>query len=105
MQQTKEGIVADFIGNEFHYFESQFPGANKDERYNALFQDIQQYYEDEGVQDRMDCLKPTFIEKRQGMKLRCSAAKCRKLVPFAFKLAQELCDLSNPVEEAIYKAA
>ena len=40
-----------------------------------------------------------------GYKLRCSAAQCRALVPFGYMLADELCDRSDPVEEAIYFAA
>ena len=105
LHAADQGITADFIGNVISYFEGFFPGCDKKARYNAVMGEIQQYYEDEDVPDRLDCLKPTFIESRQGMKLRTSAAKCRKLVPFVLRLAEELCDLSNPVEEAIYKAA
>ena len=70
-----------------------------------MFQDIRQFYEDEQAQDRLDCLLPTFVEKKDGYKLRCSAAQCRALVPCGARLANELCDLSDPVEEAIYFAA
>ena len=48
---------------------------------------------------------PTFVEKKDGYKLRCSAAQCRALVPFGARLANELCDLSDSVEQAIYYAA
>ena len=110
LHAADQGITADFIGNLLFYFHSQFPGQGnaperKVEQYNGLWSEIQSYYEDEDVQDRLDCLKSTFIEGRNGMKLRCSAAKCRKLVPFALRLATEMCDMSNPVEEALYKAA
>ena len=105
LHASDQGVAADFIGNVIFYFESVFPGASKDKRYIAIFQEIQQFYEDEDVPDRMDCLKPQFIEHKTDIKLKTSAAKCRKLVPFVLRLARELCDISNPVEEAILKAA
>ena len=106
LHAADQGVAADFIGNLFFHFVDQFPGDTKEERYNALFAQADDYYEAENVQDRLDCLKPTSVEhKNSGMKLRCSAAKCRKLVPFAFQLAQELCNKDDPVEEALYWAA
>ena len=105
LHAADQGVTADFIGNELHYFVSHMPGTTEKKRYEALWHEIQEYYVQEDVQDRPDCLKPTFIENRAGMKLRCSAAKCRKLVPFALRLAEELCDREDPVEEAIYKAS
>ena len=69
LHAADQGIVADFIGNVLYHFSSQFPGGTKDERYTALFQEIMAYYEAEDVQDRLDALKPTFIESRQGMTL------------------------------------
>ena len=48
---------------------------------------------------------PTHVEHDDGYKLKCSAARCRALVPFGLRLATELCDLSDPVEQAIYFAA
>ena len=102
---SDQGVAADLLGNLFYHMHDKYPGANKNERYQALFQDITQFYEDEEVADRMDCLQPTFVEKADGYKLRCSAAECRALVPFGIRMANELCDLSDPVEEAIYWAA
>ena len=80
----------------------KFPGENKKERYAALYQDIKSWYVDEHVDDRMDCLLPTFVEQKDGYKLKCSAAECRALVPVGIRMANELCELSDPVEEAIY---
>ena len=68
----------------------KYPGGTKKERYAALFQDINQFYEDEKVTDRLDCLLPAWEEKKEGYKLRCSAAQCRALVPFGWRLANEL---------------
>ena len=106
LHAADQGISADFIGNTLYYFEENLvPGSNKAERYNTLFAQIDAVYHDLHVEDRLDCLKPTFIESRQGMKLRCRAAQCRALVPVVCRLCEELCDLNDPVEEAIAKAA
>ena len=105
LHASDQGVGADFLGNLFQHMHHKYPGANKKARYAALFQDIRQFYENEEVQDRLDCLLPTFVEKDRGYKLRCSAAQCRALVPFGARLANELCDLSDPVEQAIYYAA
>ena len=107
LHAADQGITADFIGNVFHHWVQNdvFPGSTKDDRYAQLWQEIQAWYEEEQVQDRLDALKKTFVEKRQGMKLRCSGAKCRALVPFVLKMCTELCDLQDPVEEAMYWAA
>ena len=93
------------MGNLFQYMQWKYPAANEKARYAELFQDIRQFYEDEQVQDRLDCLLPTYVKHDDGYKLKCSAARCRALVPFGLRLAKELCDLSDPVEQAIYYAA
>ncbi len=104
LHAADQGITADFIGNVLFQLVAKFDGS-KDEKYSGLFAQIQEYYEDENVQDRLDHLRPTFIEGRQGMKLRCSAAKCRKLVPFVRRLTEELCDPSDMLEQAMKVAA
>jgi hypothetical protein len=81
------------------------PGATLQNRYDALYQQILDWYVENDIQDRLDCLKSTFVESRNGMKLRCSAAKCRALVPFVAKLCTELCDSNDPVEDAMCRAA
>ena len=106
LHAADQGATADFIGNVFHYLqENHMQGATIEQRYTALFLEQQQFYEDEGVLDRMDALKPKFVENRQGMKLRASGAECRALVPFVLRLARELCDKTDPVENAIYWAS
>ena len=102
---TDQGVGADFLGNLFQYMQWKYAQATKKARYAELFQDIRQFYEDEQVQDRLDCLLPTHVEHDDGYKLKCSAARCRALVPFGLRLATELCALSDPVEQAIYFAA
>ena len=103
LHAADQGIAADFAGNVIYYLQAMFPGT-VEERYNAVYGEMLAFYEDENVQDRMDALKPKFIESRQGMKLKCSAAKCRKLIPFLYRLASELCDRRIPVQDAIYHA-
>ena len=105
LHAADQGITADFIGNVFYQLVDKFDGAEKDDRYNALFQQMQEFYEDEDVEDRMDHLQSSFLESRQGMKLRSSAAKIRKLVPFVRRLTSELCDSSDPVQQAMRVAA
>ena len=102
---SDQGVAADFLGNLFQHMQWKYPQATKTERYAALYQDIKEFYEDEQVGDRLDCLLPTFVERADGYKLKCSAAECRALVPFGYRLANELCDLNDPVEQAIYFAA
>ena len=84
----------------------KFPGANKKERCASLFQEIQAYYEEMGVQDRYDCMLPTFFEPDSGpYKLRGSAAKIRALVPFVWHLAQEILNIRDPKEATLRQAA
>ena len=100
------GVTADFIGNFFHEVIELFPGASKKERCASLYQEIFAYYEAEGVQDRFDCLLPTFFEPKDGAyKLRGSAAKIRALVPFCWHLAQEILDIRVPKNAAMRHAA
>jgi len=100
------GVTADFIGNFFHEVIELFPGASKKERCANLYQEIFAYYEAEGVQDRFDCLLPTFFEPKDGAyKLRGSAAKIRALVPFCWHLAQEILDIRVPKNAAMRHAA
>ena len=83
-----------------------FPGRSKKERCAAIFQEIQVYYREEAVTDRLDTLLPTFFQKKQaGYKLRCSAAKARALVPFAWRIAHEILDEDNPVHASLKQAA
>ena len=100
------GCTADFIGNFFHEVLPKFPGANKKERCASLFQEMAAHYDEMGVEDRYDCMLPTFFEPEGGpYKLRGSAAKIRALVPFVWQLAQEILDINDPKEAAMRQAA
>ena len=104
LHAADQGITADLIGNVFLQLLDRFPGATTKEQCAGLWHDIMQFYDTNDVQDRLDTLLLTHFQARQGMKLRCSAAKCRRLVPYVCQLASELCDPSNPIDEAIIKA-
>ena len=100
------GVTADFIGNFLHEVLPLFPGSSKKERSAAIYQEMLAHYEENEVQDRSDCLLPTFFEPDSGpYKLRGSAAKIRALVPFVWKLAQEMLDLRIPIHAAMRQAA
>lgn len=96
---------ADFLGNFFHHVSELFPQSNQAERYRALSGELLAFYDEFEVSDKLDCLTPNMIENKTGYKIRCSAAKCRALVPFAWKLAQEMLSEEDPVQSAIRQCA
>jgi hypothetical protein len=104
LHAADQGIAADYAGTVFYYLQAKFDGT-VNERYLALYGELLAFYDDEEVVDRMDTLQPKFVESRQGMKLKCSAAKCRKLIPFLWRLSNEMCDRTIPAEDAIYHAS
>ena len=100
------GVCQDFLGNFFHEIMPLFQGANPKARCAAIYTEIKAYYDANGVDDRIDCLLPTFFEPKDGpYKFRSSAAKARALVPFACKLAYEMLDPLVPRYGAIRQAA
>ena len=105
LHASDQGISADFVGNVFKQLVQHMPGDTKEEQYNALYLQLKAWYDEFGIEDRMDAIKPSFVEHRQGHKLRTSAAKLRALVPFVARLCDELCDPDDPVEDAMHKAA
>ena len=101
------GCTADFMGNFFHVVIPLFPGNSKKEQCAACYAEMSAWYQEEHIENRFDCLLPTFFEPSSDgpYKLRGSAAKIRALVPFAWKLAQEMLDITDPVHAAIRQAA
>ena len=100
------GVAADFVGNFLHEVLDRFPGDNKKEKCASLYSEMEAYYNENNVQDRYDCMLPTFFEgKDKPYKLRGSAAKIRALVPFIWQLAQEILDVRVPKEAAMRQAA
>ena len=101
-----QGISADFLGNLFVMLREKCEGRNLALRTNDLWQKIQKFYRDEKVEARLTNLVPTMIKQDQKKpKLRCSAAQCRALIPFAHSCAQELLSDTDPAELAAKTAA
>ena len=100
-----QGITPEFIGSFIAEVIHLFPGSTQKERCASLYEQILQYYEDENVLDRFDKILPTFIFDKKDYKLKGSAAKVRALVPFIWRLAQEILDLQDPKHSAMYHAA
>ena len=100
------GVAADFIGNFFHEILDLFTGSNKKERCCQLHSEIHAYYVEEGITDRYDCMMQTFFEPKDNpYRLRGSAAKIKALVPFCWRLAQEMLDTRVPKFAAMKQAA
>ena len=101
-----QGVSADFIGNVFHHFCSILPGANKRDRRAFLLQQIQDWYQEAGVTDRLVGLRSWGIRApKKSPKLKSSAAACRALVPFTHVKCVEYLDAADPVEGAIILAS
>ena len=79
-----QGISADFLGNLFLMLQAKLPGANIKERTRQLWLKIVAFYEANDVEARLTGLvHTTFKQDNKKPKLRCSAAQCLALVPFA----------------------
>ena len=100
-----QGVTPEFIGSFFKEVLDKFPGDNNKQRCASLYEQIFEFYEEEHVDDRMDKLLPTFFLEKDDYKMKGSAAKIRALVPFVWRLAQEILDLNDPKEAAMYHAA
>ena len=101
-----QGISADFLGNLFVLLRSKCEGRNVTQRTNALWQKILEFYDRTGVEARLTGMVPTMIKQNQKKpKLRCGAAQCRALIPFAHSCAQELLSDADPLEQAATTAA
>ena len=79
------GVAADFLGGLFAtLIHGSLPGASLKARCAHLWSLIQEFYKTQQVEDRLQGLLPSMLQKPNGSaKLRCSAAQCRALVPFA----------------------
>ena len=101
------GCTADFLGNFMHEVLHLFPGASDKDRCAAMYEEARAFYNENDVADRFDCFLPTFFDPGKGgpYKLRGAAAKIRALVPFAWKLAQEILDINDPRQAAVRQAA
>ena len=94
------GVAADYLGNLFTMFIERLPGGSKEARLQVLWERMLAFYDREGIQDKLQNLTLGMIQgKKAPPKLRCSAAQCRALIPFALEMSQSVLGAS-PVEEA-----
>ena len=108
LHSVDQGIGADFLGNLFFMLQGKMPGNNRKARCQALWADIQRYYDANDVEDRLKEFDYKYIRgggKKKPPKLRgCNAASCRALYKYGDLAAQAY--LSDLVpQEAAAKAA
>lgn len=94
------GVCADFLGSILSLFLTTLPGRSLQERCNALFVRMQDYYREQKSENRLPKLVPTMLRKEKAKypKLRAKAGEARDLVLFAKIAAREL--LGDTTEHA-----
>lgn len=96
-----QGITADWLGNIFKMFLEKLPGRSIEDRVTSLWTRVQEFYDQNNVQDRLQNLTRKMIKQpKKAPKLRGGAAHVRALVPFGLMLAEELLSGGSPAEEA-----
>ena len=100
-------VTADWHGCLLFYIQQQkIAGVSTRVRCAKLFRDIQQFYKDNKVQDRLPKLLPTMLRrevkgKKKVPKLRVKAGESRALAPCCLQLATQYMDASIPHESAM----
>ena len=106
LHAVDHGVAQVFLGNLIDTFVQRFPGANKKERYRALWQHMRAWYEANNVEDRIDHLVPNLVrQNNKAPLLRASAAKVRALVPYGVELTSAMGDNDSPQDVAAKSAA
>ena len=101
-----QGVAADFLGNLFVVLRDKLPGNNVDEKTQSLWELVQGFYESKQIDDRLQDLTKGMIQSSgKAPKLRCSAACCRALIPWAAAAAEALLDTNCPLENQMIVAA
>ena len=99
-----QGVAADFLGNIFKMSCQKMPGENIKIRCAGLWARLQAFYTRNSVGDRLQNLVPTmFLQPKKAPKLRCSAAQCRAMIPFALEMVAGFSD--NDAVESTAKLA
>jgi len=84
-----QGVAADFIANLFLLVIRKLPGATERDRCAALWARLFAWYEANAIGDQLQTLVLSMLRQgRNPPKLRCSAAQCRALIPFALRWPQ-----------------
>ena len=106
LHAVDQGVAADFLGNALKVVVSVMPGASRSVRVQALWVEMQMYYDRYEITDRLPTLVWEAIQgKKKSPKLRCSAACCRALVRFGWEICRDRLDARDPVHEAVRTAA
>ena len=97
------GVAADFQAGTLWTLERKVPGPNRTQRIATLNEKLHEFYDRRGVQDRIRCLcERTIKREHKAPKLKMQGAMCRAMVPFTLEVAEEFCDMDDPLEQAVY---
>ena len=104
------GVTLQWLGSIFAFLLSKLPGRSKDENCKLLHQRMKQYYKDFAVDSQIPLLKLSMLYKDQSKKvsfpkLRAKAGEARGLVHFSLLQCQDLLNLSDPMEAALFHCA
>ena len=97
------GVSADFQGGTLWHLQAKVAGSTVTKRVSELNDKLHEFYEANGARDRLKCLGARVIKRdKKAPKLKMQGALCRAMVPFTLKMAEELCDLADPLDQAVY---
>ena len=100
------GVAADFIGNALRLVVRKFPGDNVSQRYDAMWNSIQEFYRQNKVGDQLQNLRPGMLKQSdKPPKLRASAAQRRALVPWVREVCSDKLNPNDPMEQAVQMGA
>jgi hypothetical protein len=101
------GVGADFLGNLLWLIAEKMPAPTQDARVKLLNDEVQQYYRNYGIQDKVKKFTKNTIRPEASVppKLHSSAAQCRALIYFGHLASQRFLSDDIPVEYAAKTAA
>ena len=103
-----QGVAADFLGNLFCMIMGHLDGATETQRLKSLFVLIQEFYKGKILAAKLDNLTLGMLRPKAANappKLKCKAAECRCLIPFAVEMAERFLINNNNQEESAAKHA
>ena len=106
LHAVDQGVAPVFLGGLFDLLLSdRHLGPNRDERCRWLWTEIQTYYAEHAVTDRLYNLVPTMVKPKKGsIELSGSAAQIRHLVPFGLRVVNAWGPEELDQEKAIVRA-
>ena len=102
-----QGITPVFLGGFFHMVLSDKDvGRNEEQRCLWLWQEIQDFYKETGVVDKLHNLVKTMVKPKKGsIELSGSGAQIRALVPYGLKLVNSWVSDGMSLEQLAAKSA